>query len=169
MARGRRRTYQATLLRHHIETLRRLKYRPTGGFCLSMLADSSPMMSTSLLDHERRPKLAFQAVIDACRPVIVVADRLPDSVDAGSRGRARRARRQRRASAARGVSTCTATIRWSGGSHEWRWRGDVPPDECVRVGVIRFVVPAAPGPLSLDLCIEHGDEVATNRYDATIS
>ena len=32
--------YQATLLRHHIETLRRLKYRPTGGFCFSWLADA---------------------------------------------------------------------------------------------------------------------------------
>ena len=25
--------YQATLLRHQIETMRRLKYQPTGGFC----------------------------------------------------------------------------------------------------------------------------------------
>ena len=32
--------YQANLLRHHIETLRKLKYRPTGGFCLFMLADA---------------------------------------------------------------------------------------------------------------------------------
>ena len=31
--------YQSELLRHHIETLRRLKYRPTGGFCFSWLAD----------------------------------------------------------------------------------------------------------------------------------
>ena len=31
--------YQAELMRHHIETLRRLKYRPTGGFCFFALAD----------------------------------------------------------------------------------------------------------------------------------
>ena len=41
---------QATVLRHHIETLRRLKYRPTGGFCFSWLADPAPMISASVLD-----------------------------------------------------------------------------------------------------------------------
>src|SRR5204862_3282704 len=76
--------YQATLLRHHIETLRRLKYRPTGGFCLSMLADSSPMISTSILDSQRLPKRAFASVLEACRPVIVVADRLPSRVEPGA-------------------------------------------------------------------------------------
>ena len=45
---------QAMVLRHHIETLRRLKYRPTGGFCFSWLADPAPMISASVLDHERR-------------------------------------------------------------------------------------------------------------------
>ena len=52
--------YQATLLRHHIETLRRLKYRPTGGFCLFLLADAQPAVSWSILDHERRPKAGYQ-------------------------------------------------------------------------------------------------------------
>jgi beta-mannosidase len=70
--------YQATLLRHHIETLRRLKYRPVGGFCLSSLADPAPLVSTAILDHERRPKSAFADVTDACRPVIVVADRMAE-------------------------------------------------------------------------------------------
>ena len=50
--------YQATLLRHHIETLRRLKYRPTGGFCVFLLADAQPAVSWSILDHQRRPKPA---------------------------------------------------------------------------------------------------------------
>ena len=44
---------QAMVLRHHIETLRRLKYRPTGGFSFSWLADPGPMISASVLDHER--------------------------------------------------------------------------------------------------------------------
>ena len=49
--------YQATLLRHHIETLRRLKYRPAGGFCLSSLADPAPLISTS----DPRPRAAAEA------------------------------------------------------------------------------------------------------------
>jgi beta-mannosidase len=160
--------YQAVLLRHHIEALRRLKYRPTGGFCLSMLADPSPMISTSILDHARHPKLALQSVLDACRPVIVVAERLPATVAPGD-------------SIALDVHVvsdvrrlldavdCSAVLTWPGGRHEWRWRGDVAPDECVRVGIVRFIVPASPGRLVLDLCIEHGDEVATNRYQSMIT
>jgi beta-mannosidase len=158
--------YQATVLRHHVETLRRLKYRPTGGFCVSMLADSGPVVSTSLLDHERRPKRAFQTAIEVCRPVIVVTDRLPDALVPGAAVAldVHVVSDLRRVLA--GVE-CRASVTWSGGRHEWRWRGDVPPDECVRVGTVRFVVPATPGPLSIDVCIEHGDEVATNR-DSTV-
>src|SRR5207237_1165 len=50
--------------RRRIEALRRIKYRPTGGFCL--ISDVS-----------------FD-VVDACRPVIVVADDLPDAVAPGA-------------------------------------------------------------------------------------
>ena len=31
---------------------------------------------------------------------------------------------------------CTAKLSWPGGSHAWRWGGDVPPDSCVRVGTV---------------------------------
>ena len=159
--------YQATLLRHHIETLRRLKYRPTGGFCVSSFGDPSPMVSNAILDHLRHPKLAFAAVVDACRPVIVVAERLPDMLTPGGA----------LALDVHVVSDlhrplddveCTATLRWAGGEHEWRWRGAVGPDECVRIGTIQFVVPDAPGELWLDLVLDHGDEIATNRYEATV-
>lgn len=159
--------YQAMLLRHHIETLRRLKYRPTGGFCFFMLNDAGPMVSWSVLDHERHPKLAFQAVVDACRPVIVVADRLPETVSVG----ACLALDVHVVSDVRRLlegTVCTAKLSWPGGSHAWRWGGDVPPDSCVRVGTIQFVVADAPGEIWLDLVAEHGDEVATNRYVSTI-
>ena len=159
--------YQAEMLRDQIETLRRLKYRPTGGFCLMMFNDSAPAVSWSVLDHERQPKLAHQAMIDACRPVIVVADRMPDVVRSG----------EALAVDVHVVSDlhhsldqvmCTATLRWPGGHHLWKWQGDVPPDECVRIGIVRFVCPEVEGELWLDLTIEHGDEVASNRYTSVI-
>ena len=68
-----------------------------------------------------------------------------------------------------GVAVFTALLRWPGGSHRWRWSGDVPADSCVRIGTIQFVVPDAPGGLWLDLVLEHGDEVASNRYEAIVS
>lgn len=159
--------YQATLLRHHIETLRRLKYRPAGGFCMSSLADPAPLISTAILDHERHPKLAFANVTDACRPVIVVAERMAERVVAG-------------AGVALDVHVvsdlhhplvdvdCMATLSWPGGRHRWQWRGDVPADDCVRVGIVRFVVPDAPGSIWLDLAVVYGDQAASNRYEAIV-
>ena len=75
--------YQATVVRRHVEHLRRLKYRPTGGFAQFCFADGHPAVTWSVLDHERVPKLGLAALRDACRPVIVVADRPPAEVTPG--------------------------------------------------------------------------------------
>ena len=160
--------YQAQLARHHIEHLRRLKYRPTGGFCVSSLVDPAPMVSASILEHDRRPKQAYAAIIEACRPVIVVADRFAEQVVAG----------QALALDVHVISDlrrplegsrCTATMTWPGGHHEWAWRGDIPADDCVRVATVQFVVPESPGVLRLDLTLDHGDGAATNRYETVIT
>jgi beta-mannosidase len=160
--------YQAGVLRHHIESLRRLKYRPTGGFCFLSLNDSQPAVSWSVLDHERHPKLAYAAIVEACRPVIVVADRLPATVTAGDMLASDIHVVNDLRSVLEGV-TCTATLRWPGGSHQWSWRGDIPPDSCVRVGTAQFVVPDSIGDLWLDLTLEHDDVAATNRYESQIT
>lgn len=160
--------YQADLLRHQIETLRRLKYRPTGGFCFLSLNDAHPAVSWSILDHDRHPKAAYAAVVEACRPVIVVAERPPAEVTAGDTlaldvhvvSDVRRV--------LEGVQ-CTATLRWAGGEHPWNWTGDVPPDDCVRVGTVQFVVPDTAGDLWLDLVLQHGDIAVTNRYTSRIN
>ena len=158
--------HQAEVLRRQIETLRRLKYRPTGGFCFLALNDSGPSVSWGVFDHERNPKLAYAAVVEACRPVIVVADRLPATVAPGDSLALDLHVVSDLRAALRDVR-CGATLRWPGGSHRWAWTGDLPPDSCVRVGTIQFVVPDAPGDLWLDLTVEHPTVVATNRYTAT--
>jgi beta-mannosidase len=160
--------YQATLLQRQIETLRRLKYRPTGGFCFFLFADSEPRVSWSVLDHQRSPKLAYQAVTDACRPVIVVADQLADRVRPGTP----LALDVHVVSDVRHhleAAHCRAALRWPGGVHEWAWQGDVPPDDCVRIGTIQFVVPDVRGELWLDLTLEYGQQIVTNRYAAKVS
>ena len=43
-------------MRRQVEELRRLKYRPTGGFAQFLLADAHPAVSWSVLDHRRVPK-----------------------------------------------------------------------------------------------------------------
>ena len=156
--------HQANLLKHHIETLRRLKYRPTGGFCQFALTDAHPAVTWSVLGHDREPKPGYLAVTAACRPVIVVCDRPPASVVPG----------ETLALDVHVVSdlrkpivdaTVEARVGWRDGSHTWRWTGDVPADDCVRVGTITLVVPDVPGPLTFDL--QMGE--LTNSYVSRVS
>jgi beta-mannosidase len=168
--------YQAEVLRLTIETLRRLKFRPTGGFCLSSLVDAAPLVSTSLLDHRRRPKLAFDAVADACRPVVVVAEQPPASIGPGERC-------SLDVHVVSDLRTpladvrCTATVSGGGLHQQWTWEGDVPADSCVRVGEVRFIAPPAGGDVVLDLVLELAPsssdaasaQVVTNRYRTTVA
>ena len=64
-------------IRHHVETLRRLKYRPSGGFAQFNFADGFPSVTWSVLGHDRAPKLGYEALAAACAPVLVVTDPLP--------------------------------------------------------------------------------------------
>jgi beta-mannosidase len=160
--------YQATLVRHHVEALRRLKYQPAGGFAVFLLNDCQPAVSWSLLDHHREAKAAYHALVEACRPVIVVADRLPAVLQPGD---------------ALGLDVhvvsdlrrelhdaeVTAHLAWPGGGHRWRWRGTIATDSVARVGMLRFVVPDVTGELSLDLALDCGDVVATNRYTGLVA
>ena len=164
--------YQADLLRSHIETLRRLKYRPTGGFCFSWFADAMPMISASVLDHERRPKPAWAAVADACLPVIVVCDTLPGTVQPGQMLNldVHVVSDLREAIAA----TVAVTATWPGGTQQWGFRGEVEADDCALVGRITIEVPDVEGELLLGLTLDgrtaSGDPVTvTRRAGATIA
>ncbi|HET7654247.1 MAG TPA: hypothetical protein VFK42_14510 [Acidimicrobiales bacterium] len=155
--------YQGEVIRHHVETLRRLKYRPTGGFAQFCFADSYPSVTWSVLDAERNPKAGYRALADACAPVIVVADRPAAAYRAGDAlALDVHVVSDLRVPLSAGV--VTARLSWSGGSHEWRWTGDVDADTCVRVGTIQAVAPDAPGDLVLDLSFEHDEVKVTNRY-----
>jgi len=129
--------YQAYVLRTQIETLRRLKYRPTGGFSFSTLVDAAPAISASVADHERREKPAAGAVRAACAPVLVVADRLPQFVESGSRldidvhvvNDLREPL---------DFAVVDAVASWPGGERRWRFGGEVPADDVVKVGRLRL-------------------------------
>ncbi|MDQ3462369.1 MAG: hypothetical protein M3471_04960, partial [Actinomycetota bacterium] len=147
--------YQADLIRHHVETLRRLKYHPTGGFALFCFADSRPAISASVLDHQRVPKAGYAALRDACRPMIVVADRLPAEV-VGGHTLALDVHLVSDLRAAVDDVVVDATVSWTGGEQHWRFGGDVAPDTVVRVGTLPIEVPDAPGPLGLELVLTGG-------------
>jgi beta-mannosidase len=66
--------YQADLLQLQVEDLRRIKYRPCGGYCTFSFADPHPAISWAVLDHERRPKAGYHALAAASRPLLAVVD-----------------------------------------------------------------------------------------------
>ena len=160
--------YQAELLRHHIELLRRLKYRPAGGFCMFALNDPAPQVSFSVLDHRRVPKLGWRALTDACAPVIVVSDRPPGIVSPGQLleldihvvNDLRHAV---------DPAVVNVSARWAGGEQLWKFGGDVPADDCVRVGTIELEVPETLGALTFDLTLTAGDITAKNRYTTAVT
>lgn len=158
--------YQATVIKHHVETLRRIKYRPTGGFAQFLLADCMPAVTWSVLDHSRAPKRGYAALAAACQPVIVVADRLDDELRAGAPLELDVHVVSDLRSPLVGCRV-VATLGWDGGQRVWTFGGNVGADECVLVGHIATEVPAAPGRLSLDLVLD-GPVHATNAYDAHV-
>jgi beta-mannosidase len=169
--------YQATVVRHHIETLRRLKYRPTGGFCHALLADAQPAVSKALLDDQRQPKAAYEALTAACAPVVVVADRPAPGYAPGARVDLDVHVVSDLRHPLTGIGA-TADLSWPGGSRRWAWTGDVPADACVRIGRIRADLPAsAPdGPIDIVLVLRWSDDTSpgdvssvTNRYRSAIS
>ncbi|HWM20355.1 MAG TPA: hypothetical protein VNO51_11755 [Ilumatobacteraceae bacterium] len=160
--------YQAELLRHHIELIRRLKYRPAGGFALFSLNDPGPVVSFSVLDHERVPKLAFEVVKRACAAVVVIADRPPDFVAPGDDLRLD-------VHAVNDLHTdvdpavVDVVARWGGGERRWRFGGAVPADECVKVGSIELSIPDTLGALTIELTLTAGDIKARNRYSTAVT
>ena len=129
-------------VRHQVEVLRRLKYRPTGGFIHRGDGD----------------------VTDACRPVIVTCDPPPPEVAPGE-ALALDVHVVSDLRTPLAGAEVSATVGWVGGSHTWRWTGDVPADDCVRVGTISLLVPDVPGPLTIAL--EHDGLV--NTYTSSVS
>ena len=159
--------YQATVLRHHIETLRRLKYRPTGGFAMFSFADGHPAITWSVLDHQRVPKLGYHAVQAACRPVIVVSDRLPRWVRPGEHLSIDvHVVSDRRHDL---TGELQATFSWAGGSESFHFGGTVPEDSCVKVTTLDFVVPEATGLLRLSLSGIVGDEPVSNGDETFVA
>lgn len=168
------RRYQADLLRFHIETLRRLKYRPTGGFCLVALADPEAAGGFGILDVARRPKPAHEVVTDACRPVVVIADPLPQVVVPGQVIELDVHAVSDLREPLPGVRV-TARARWEhqqGAGNTWHqektWEGDLEADDCARIGRFRFVAPTGHGPVVVDLELVSDRLLVTNRYRTVV-
>jgi hypothetical protein len=154
-------------LRFMIEHLRRTKYAPAGGFCFIGLLDTSVLSDDGVLSVDRQPKPTYFALVDACRPLIVTSDPLPNvvrpgevlSVDVHVVSDLRHDISNARVS---------ATLSWPGGRIQREWMGDVVADSCARVGHINMEVPVTVGTLDLHLSVQAGEHTASNHYATTV-
>ena len=114
------------------------------------------MISASVLDDERQPKLAWATVIDACRPVVVITDPLPPIVVPGARiGLDVHVVNDLRGAVV--GATVSITCTWRDGRRQWAFRGDVDADSVALVGRIDLVVPDEPGDLLLGIALTARD------------
>ena len=104
----------------------------------------------------------FQAVVEACRPVIVVSDRLPATVSPGQ-CLALDVHVVNDLRVELSDARLKAHLRWVGGEHVWNFTGDAAADDCTRIATLQIVVPSSPGDLWLDLELEAENVVASNR------
>ena len=156
---------QAEVIKTSIELLRRLKYRPTGGFAQFYLADPTPSGGFGVLDSDRRPKRAWQSMVDACRPVIVVADPLPAVVLRGETiDLAVHVVSDLREPI--GEARVRATVRAGESEATQTWVGPIPADDCVLIGHITTTVPDNATDVEVDLELTGSDLSVTNRYTA---
>jgi beta-mannosidase len=161
--------HQADVVRTTIETLRRLKYRPTGGFSVHRMIDPANRAGFGLLDAAGRPKPAWDALRDACRPIVVVADHLPERLDPDDRlDLAVHIVSDEHSD--RENCEVSAVLHSPVGEQTWRWQGEARADSCVFVGRVRWTAPSMPGPLTLELELRDatGSVLATNRYTTKI-
>lgn len=140
--------YQAALVQLQVEDLRRVKYRPGGGFLHFCLADGHPAVTWSVLDHQRMPKRAYAALRDACRPVLPVLDPRTGDVHVASELR---------------QPLTGATVEAEVGERRWRWAGDVAADAVTFVG--RVTLPPAAPTEPARVRLDHPDVgTVTNDY-----
>ncbi|MGH9105038.1 MAG: hypothetical protein ACRDZX_04230, partial [Acidimicrobiales bacterium] len=186
--------YQAQLVRSQVETLRRLRDRPVGGFAVFCLNDAQPEVGYSLVDHLRRPKAGFGALQAACAPVLVVSDWPAPVYSPGERLSLDVHVVNDLAEELAGA-VVQARLEWPGGGRLWRFGGDAAPESCTFVGRLAVVLPeraalegapagavagvagggpASDGPaswpvsLQLELAWGRPGQLSANRYEALL-
>lgn len=161
------RNYQAHLVRTQVEALRRLKYRPTGGFLVAYLRDLRPDFSPSLVDVDGQLKPAFEALQAATSTVLATLDRWPSCLHPGETfsGDVHVISDLRSPVA---DARCRISARWEGGARDWEFAGDLEPDSCALVGSIAFAVPDGTDYVTVSLSVEGDGRGATNAYSSPV-
>lgn len=166
------RNYQARLIRSQIETLRRLKYRPTGGFTVAYLADLRAGMSPALIGDDGTPKPAYEALRTACAQVLITLHPWPECTHPGEVvecvvhivNDTRKPLKDARLD----VVLTAAARDGDSGPTTWTFEGDVAPDGVAAVGRITFDVPDGIDRIDAALSLDAATLKSAARYSVPV-
>jgi beta-mannosidase len=161
-------SYQGEVLKHATELFRRRKYRPTGGTFAFMLNDPAPAVSWSVIDWRRRPKMAYQTLLQAMSPVLICAEYPKERYSVGERI-------SLPLFVVNDLSRELDGLNWDwellvGGSSAARGAGEtrVPKDSVVGIGEAVVTLPAS-GPAVLRLRLFGEEEPISNEYEFLVT
>jgi beta-mannosidase len=160
--------YQGEVLKHATELFRRRKYSPTGGTFAFMLNDPAPAVSWSVVDWRRRPKMAYETLLVAMRPVLICAEYPKECYGVGETI-------SLPLFIINDLTRELEKVDWSwelivGESSVARGGGEtrVPKDSVVRVGEAVATLPAS-GPAALRLKLFGEEGPVSNEYEFFVS
>lgn len=166
------RNYQARLIRSQIETLRRLKYRPTGGFTVAYLTDLRAAMSPALVGADGTPKPAYQAMRLACAPVLITLDPWPECTHPGDViecvTHIVNDTRTALTDARLDIVLTAATADGDSRPTTWTFEGDVAADGVAAAGRIIFDVPDGIDRIDAALRLEATGVTSEAHYSVTV-
>jgi beta-mannosidase len=152
---------QALGLQMAIEHMRRRKGE-TGGVCLWQFNEPWPAISWAIVDHRRRPKLAYRRLKELYNPVLVGLTFPPARYQAGDtfHGEVWAVNDSLEA-----LDDCRLVIELDGVTI-YQARVTLPPDSVKIVGILRHQFQSEPRALALTLY--QGEQIiARNAYDLT--
>ncbi|MBT3249040.1 MAG: hypothetical protein HN567_04070 [Actinobacteria bacterium] len=160
--------HQADLLKTQIETLRRRKYRPVGGFTLDQLTTTQPATNSSILDHQNQPKPAYLAVTAACQPTLIMANPLQTTYASGQT-LATNITAVHDGPQPLGLARITAHLTYNQQTHTTVWEGHIDADQAIHIGQIAQKLTGPPGPIELKLQLTTEQLTTTNHYQSNIA
>ena len=158
---------QADVVRHTVEHLRRLRYRPCGGFTVFALNDPTPGWGWGLIDSDGIERPGFAALADSCRPIAVIVDRLGAEIAAGS---AQTLAVNVVSDLRYDIEQATVDVEISGPdlSLSRRFAGSIDADSSTAVGTVAFRVPEQRGAVEVRATVHAEGMVASHHQTVAI-
>ncbi len=159
------RTYQADVLKTMIESLRILKYEPTGGFFAGLWKGAGPGLSRGLNDADGTPRPALDAARTALQPLLPVL--YPATTTLSARATSTLALHLCNDETADRAVEIEATIEDQRGRQTRRWAGIIPADDVVFIDDLNIRGGRLGSEMRVGIAIRDADthqELSTNSY-----